>query len=218
MAQSPAEVRQREIALCPAVPDTWGDGRDRPAPVSRLRFAYDEDGAPVDFPRAKMQAMIVAALQGWGDCGLQLEWLPAAGSEATHRIAWRHNDDGQTIGLADLGARRLWLSPKVFALLRGRNPQLMESTMQMTLSHEIGHFLGLVAHSRRCVDVTSYYSDRQGRRCDTAVAGGISGVPGRLEFRSELPTACDVARCRRANGANGTNNANSANSANGLAP
>jgi hypothetical protein len=48
--------------------------------------------------------------------------------------------------------------------------------------------------------VTSYYTGPGDARCDTAVPGGIAGVPGRIEFRSELPTACDIARCRQANG------------------
>ena len=68
------------------------------------------------------------------------------------------------------------------------------------LAHEIGHFLGLVAHSRRCVDVTSYYHDGKGRHCLTNNIAGIRSVTGLIEYRSELPTACDIARCQRANG------------------
>ena len=70
-------------------------------------------------------------------------------------------------------------------------------TLQMTLSHEIGHFLGLMAHSRRCVDVMSYYQDGKGARCELREP---SAFKTRVEYRSSLPTACDIARCRAVNG------------------
>jgi hypothetical protein len=137
----PAQMRADEIAHCPAVPATWGDGQDRPAPVRQMRFAYAPANAPADFSATQVSAMIVAALAGWRACGLTLDWLGEDSARATHVIAWQPQDDGQRIAWTDLRAHRLWLSPRVFALLRQRNPALMSSTLQMTLSHEIGHFL-----------------------------------------------------------------------------
>jgi len=54
-----------------------------------------------------------------------------------------------------------------------------------------------MAHSRRCVDVTSYYTNGQGGTC--AIRGG-GALPGGVEYRSVMPTACDLQRCRTANG------------------
>ena len=46
--------------------------------------------------------------------------------------------------------------------------------LQMVLSHETGHFFGLMAHSRRCIDVMSYYTDAQGQTCSTRDGGSFS--------------------------------------------
>ena len=185
---------------------TWGDGRDRPAPVRQLFFVYKPTHAPAEFPEPLVSDMIRKAAARWTQCGLEVSWAawtPSLERQAEVRvIGWLApgEDDGSVIGKADMGRNKLWLSPKIFALLRERNPTLMDSTLQMTLSHEMGHFLGLVAHSRHCVDVTSYYHDSAGNQCYTGNAKGIRSVPGLVEYRSLLPTACDIARCRRANG------------------
>ena len=207
VAADPAAVRDAEIRECRAGDlATWGDGRDRPAPSRQMFFVYNPTNAPADFPRDEVVSMIRKAMNGWAACGLQLdwaEWMPALEAAPDVRvIGWMpaSEDSGGLVGGADFARRRLLLSPKVFALLRERNPTLMQSTLQMTLAHEIGHFLGLVAHSRRCVDVTSYYHDGKGRHCLTNNIAGIRSVTGLIEYRSELPTACDIARCQRANG------------------
>ena len=62
----------------------------------------------------------------------------------------------------------------------------------MVISHEMGHLFGVMAHSKRCVDVTSYYGDGRGARC--SIRGGSVLAPG-VEYRSTLPTACDIQRC-----------------------
>lgn len=67
----------------------------------------------------------------------------------------------------------------------------------MTLAHEMGHFLGLLAHSRRCVDVMSYYHDGRGNHCS---ARELALLKSFVEYRSTLPTACDIQRCRAING------------------
>ena len=62
--------------------------------------------------------------------------------------------------------------------------------------HEMGHFLGLMAHSRRCVDTLSYYDNGKGERCALRDPKSWGSV---VEYRSMLPTACDIQRCRALN-------------------
>ena len=66
----------------------------------------------------------------------------------------------------------------------------------MTASHEIGHFQGLSSHSKRCVDVLSYYAVG-GKKCN--MRGNVPMPKNVYEYRSSLPTACDIERCRMAN-------------------
>ena len=66
----------------------------------------------------------------------------------------------------------------------------------MVIPHEMGHLLGLMAHSRRCVDVTSYYNNGKGEKC---FARDMTQLRPGIEYRSVLPTACDLQRCMRAN-------------------
>ena len=83
-------------------------------------------------------------------------------------------------------------------MLRTRNPAHdARQTLQMVISHEMGHHFGLMAHSRRCVDVTSYYDNGQGAQCFARDIKLLRSVP---EYRASLPTACDIQRCRVANG------------------
>ena len=87
--------------------------------------------------------------------------------------------------------------PSAFQLLNDRNPAHdARATLQMVISHEMGHLFGVVAHSRRCVDVSSYYNNAQGEQC--TIRGGQPRPPG-VEYRSPLPTACDIQRCKAAN-------------------
>jgi len=65
------------------------------------------------------------------------------------------------------------------------------------ISHEMGHLYGLLAHSRRCVDATSYYHDGKGQTCHVRDERSRKTV---VEYRATLPTACDIQRCRMANG------------------
>jgi hypothetical protein len=60
-----------------------------------------------------------------------------------------------------------------------------------------GTLLWADVHSKRCVDVTSYYSNGKGDVC--SIRGGAKLPPG-VEYRALLPTACDLQRCRLANG------------------
>mgnify|MGYP002138443102 CR=1 FL=1 len=64
--------------------------------------------------------------------------------------------------------RRVRNSCGVAVYSDGANPaHPAGDTLQMVVSHEMGHFFGLMAHSRRCVDVMSYYDNGQGERCFT---------------------------------------------------
>lgn len=203
LAGSPVEqVRAAEQATCqPGEMTTWADGRDQPPATSGVRLRYRHDGAPKRFSEADVRAALQRAATAWSACGVPAVLMEgtAAPAPADVQVAW---DDAGTQGnfaLADLGRRRLWLSAAMFALLAERNPRHpADQTLQMAISHEMGHFFGLVAHSRRCIDVMSYYHDGQGHLCSTRDGGSYRTVP---EYRALLPTACDLARCRALNGA-----------------
>jgi hypothetical protein len=113
-------------------------------------------------------------------------------------VQWSEKGSGGNFGLANLGKRTISLGPGAFDLLKSRNPTYdARETLQLVISHEMGHFFGLMAHSRRCVDVLSYYDNGKGEKC-------YSRDPSQLrtlrEYRHILPTACDIERCRKING------------------
>ena len=194
-------VREQEIAECrPGEIATWNDARDHAAIDSPLQFVYDPAGAPPWFGRAEVYAALEKALAGWAPCGVALQLLPlgqAAPSARTIRVGWSDAGARGNFGLADTGRRSLSLGPAAFRLLRQRNlAHPAGEILQMVLSHETGHFFGLMAHSKRCVDVMSYYDDGQGGRCLLREASQFKSV---VEYRSTLPTACDIARCRALN-------------------
>lgn len=193
-----ATVRDQEIAECrPGDVATWGDGADRPAVNSPLLFAYDHALAPAWFSEAEVREAIAKAAAAWSQCGVQAYVLKKMPAGAV-RVQWNDAGSAGNFGLADLGRRTLSLSPAAFGLLRSRNPAYdARQTLQMVVSHEMGHLFGLMAHSRRCIDVTSYYDNGKGERCFTRDPQQGKGV---AEYRSVLPTACDLQRCRIANG------------------
>lgn len=200
---APAVLREQEIAECrPGEIRTWGDGQDRAAIGSPLLFVYTHRKAPYWFSAAQVEQALEQALQGWSPCG-----VPARLLRGEHpQNAWRQgavlvqwNDEGaaRNFGLANLTQRTLSLGPAAFELLHQRNPaHPAEQTLQMVISHEMGHLFGVMAHSRRCVDVMSYYTGGQGEVC--SIRDGSRLAKG-VEYRALLPTACDVQRCRAAN-------------------
>jgi hypothetical protein len=196
-------LRDQEIASCrPGESTTWGDGRDRSAVSRPLRFVYRHDAAPPWFDAAQVLALAQRAVQAWSPCGVpaSVQALPPRTSpaEGDIQIVWTDTGSRGQFGLANVPARTLSLGPGLFRLLRDRNPRYpAEQTLQMVLSHEMGHFYGLMAHSRRCVDVMSYYDDGKGQRCTLRNPSAWGSV---VEYRSMLPTACDLARCRALNG------------------
>lgn len=200
-----AALRAQEIAECrPAEITHWGDGRDRPALASPLRLVYDPAGAPPWFaPQQVLQALLRAAEAWSGGCGVPATVLPLAPGASAERlpegtvlVQWNDAQVRGHFGLAHVGLRRLWLGAQAFHTLRTRNPaHPAETTLQMVISHEMGHLFGLMAHSSRCVDVMSYYTNGQGERCQSRA--DITRWRG--DYRALLPTACDLARCRAVN-------------------
>ncbi|MFN7727180.1 MAG: hypothetical protein ACK5QH_19155 [Rubrivivax sp.] len=194
-------VRAAEMASClPGEETTWPDGRDRPA-SGPVQLAYTHTGAPAWFSASQVRQALARATQAWSACGVPGTLLPpeAPGPAGAVQVAWSDTHTRGHFALADLGQRRLWLSAAMFQLLADRNPRHPAGdTLQMTISHEMGHFFGLVAHSRRCVDVMSYYRfGPDDQSCSTR--GGVDwrALP---EYRATLPTACDIERCQRVNG------------------
>jgi len=195
-----ADVRDEEIASCrPQEIVTWKDGRDRPA-LTPLVMAYEHAGAPAWFTRNDVYAALEAALKGWSGCGLPTQLMPLGQMAPAGAIRIRWSDAGArgNFGLANQADRTLSLGPAAFKLLHERNPGYPAlEILQMTLAHELGHFHGLMAHSKRCVDVMSYYNDGHGGTCELRDPAAFKS---RIEYRSTLPTACDIARCRAVNG------------------
>ena len=137
----------------------------------------------------------------WSQCGVPAFIISQASAKEQQgiiRVQWSDKDSGGNFGLANLSKRTLTLGPKAFGLLKTRNPAYdSRETLQMVISHEMGHFFGLMAHSRRCVDVLSYYDNGKGDACYSRDPSQMGKVK---EYRSILPTSCDIERCRKVNG------------------
>lgn len=194
-------VRTQEISQClDGELVTWADGRDRPAIGSSLKFTYNHAGAPDWFAESMVAGKVVAAAAEWSRCGVTAFVVPLRANEpqGVIRVQWSDTDSGGNFGLANLGKRTLTLGPKAFGLLKARNPAYdSRETLQMVISHEMGHFFGLMAHSRRCVDVLSYYDNGKGETCYSRDPSQMNRTK---EYRSTLPTSCDIERCRKTNG------------------
>lgn len=201
--EAPPSLREQEAASClPGEQRLWPDGRDRPAGVKALALVYRHAGAPPQFEEAAVLAALQRAAAAWSTCGIPARVLgeEAAALEPTPPVVvlWSEPESRGQFALANLTHRRLAMSAAMYQLLAQRNPRHPAvQTLQMTLSHELGHFYGLVAHSRRCIDVMSYYTDAAGQSCSTRDGRSYRSVP---EYRALLPTACDIARCQALNG------------------
>jgi hypothetical protein len=195
-------VRAQEISSClPGELRTWGDGRDRPVADAPLRLAYQHAGAPPWFSDLQVRARVQQAATAWAECGVPVQMLPPEAAPpwpaGTVRVHWQAPEHSAHFGLAHLGERSLSLGRGAFGLLQARNPSYPAlNVLQMVLSHELGHFFGLMAHSSRCVDVMSYYTDAGGQACHTRDGQDHRRLP---EYRALLPTACDIQRCRALN-------------------
>jgi len=193
-----ATVREQGMSECrPGERVTWGDGRDRPAQAAELLFFIDVAGAPAWFSPLQQRQAVQRAAAAWSQCGVPAQVLAGRAPPGAIQLLWSDAASRGNFALANLTQRQLALSPAMFKLLRERNPKHpAEETLQMTISHEMGHFFGLMAHSRRCVDVMSYYDDGKGGRCVLRDERERNAV---TEYRALLPTACDIERCRAAN-------------------
>lgn len=149
-------VRDQEITECRSGElAVWPDGIDRPAAHARLRVVYQHDGAPTWFAAPQVEQLISRAALEWAKCGIPIELVkpgasvpPAAG---VVRVQWSNQGSMGNFGLTNLKQQTLSLGPSAFGMLRDRNPSHDAlQTLQMVISHEMGHFLGLMAHSRRC--------------------------------------------------------------------
>ena len=201
-AQAQTPLRDQEIAQClPNEVATWGDGQDRPVATGALLLAYRHDEAPPWFSAEQVLATVQRAAQAWSACGIgvQVQAVAPGGRvpPGAVLVLWSDAAASGNFGLANLRTYSLALGPASFRTLNQRNPaHPAGDTLQMVVSHELGHFFGLMAHSRRCVDVMSYYDNGRGERCFTR-AGAMPAVRG--DYRALLPTACDIARCRAVN-------------------
>lgn len=201
-AHAQPSLRDQEIAQClPNEVATWGDGQDRPVAAGALLLAYRHDDAPAWFSAPQVLATVQRAAQAWSACGIGVQVQAVAPGARVPPgavlVLWSDGAAGGNFGLANLRTYSLALGPAAFRLLNQRNPaHPAADTLQMVVSHEMGHFFGLMAHSRRCVDVMSYYDNGKGERCVTR-DGGMPAWRG--DYRALLPTACDIARCRAVN-------------------
>ena len=202
-ASAAESVRTQEINQClNGEIMTWGDGRDRPAGTSLLKFTYNHAGAPAWFSEALVAEKVAKAAAEWSQCGVRTLIVDRNSSREQYKdavlVQWSDRESGGNFGLAHLGKRTLSLGPKAFGLLKTRNPAYdSRETLQMVISHEMGHFFGLMAHSKRCIDVLSYYDNGKGETCYSRYPAQMRKV---IEYRSILPTACDIERCRKING------------------
>ena len=201
---TPVGLRESEINQCLANEIvTWNDGgKDTKMLSSSMVYVYDHQGAPEGFSEESVMASLKNASLAWDQCGGQNTVIlkrDLSSSVAGLKISalWSDEDKLGTIGLANITKKTLTLSPEAFVNLRKANAtrNLME-TLQMVVSHEIGHFQGLTSHSRRCIDVLSYYTNASGEKCSIRNNGVM---PTNIEYRSQLPTACDIQRCRASN-------------------
>jgi hypothetical protein len=167
-----------------------------------LEFAYNHADAPNWFAKSLVTGMISKSTSAWSQCGVKSGMVTWPDTKLRRdnviRIEWSDRNSGGNFGLANISRRTLSLGPKAFELLKTRNPAYdSRETLQMVISHEMGHFFGLMAHSRRCVDVLSYYNNATGDTCYSRDPAGLKVV---TEYRYVLPTACDIQRCRIING------------------
>jgi hypothetical protein len=201
--ESLASTREEEIAQCLAGEMmSWGDGRDRAAVSNPVVLVYDHRAAPTWFSEGEVFAAVQRAANSWARCGVPAQVGRSSDTTGVApgavTIRWSDDDAAGNFGLAHFGLRWLVLGPAAFQLLRTRNPAHdARETLQMVISHEMGHLFGLMSHSRRCVDVTSSYDNGKGERCMVRDPAELTRY---TEYRATLPTACDIQRCRAANG------------------
>jgi hypothetical protein len=195
-----SSVREEEIMTCQAGEiETWPDGNDHPITESSLKFFYSAEHAPTWLDEKTVRSALEDAATSWSACGIQMSILRASliTPKKVIRVQWNERESRGNVGVSDLTNRVISLAPSTFELIHSKNPSYdARITLQMTLSHEMGHFLGLEAHSKRCVDVLSYYTYGADGVCFSRDKSQFHSV---IEYRSSLPTECDIERCKRLN-------------------
>lgn len=202
-------LRKEEISQCLSNDiQTWGDGeKDTKMLSQKMVFVYQHLGAPKPVLEQSMLTLLRTAASSWDQCGgtnlvvLDKDYVTTTpGLKIT--VDWNDKETVGTIGIANITKRKLTFNPEIVQKIiqinesKNLNESYLLETLQMTASHEIGHFQGLSSHSKRCVDVLSYYSVG-GEKCTTRNGGSMP--LGFYEYRSSLPTSCDIERCRIAN-------------------
>jgi hypothetical protein len=182
-AEAVVELRNQEITECSQSEiKTWEDNRDTAAKFSPIVFYYDHTGAPAWFSEKQVSELIERAASAWSQCGIPA--LVVSKNNKAHpstsmvSIDWNIAGSRGNFGLANLTQNQLSLGLPAFQLLNQRNPKHNAlETLQMVLSHEMGHFYGMLAHSRRCIDVLSYYHDGKGGQCYSRFPDIIENFP-----------------------------------------
>lgn len=194
--------RDEEIKSClPGELKTWKDGLDRPIQQRLVTFTYQPSGQSL-LSSTDVRQMISEAARVWSECGIKVRLGTDVSTDTTPEnlqvtVKWG-SPSMEGVAHANISSSVLLLSPKIFQILKDKGGEsLLKDTLQMTLSHEMGHFLGMMSHSMRCVDVMSYYTSPSGEKCFLRDSNQFYSVP---EYRSKLPTACDIERCKRLNG------------------
>lgn len=201
-AAAAESVRTREINQClKGEIVTWGDGIDRAAIIPQMKFAYSHAGAPAWFSEELVSGMVAKAAGEWANCGLRTSMVGWSVFNVLKpdviKVQWSEEGSRGNFGLANVGMRTISLGPRIFGVLKTRRPDYDgHDTLQLVISHEMGHFFGLMAHSRRCIDVVSYYDNGKGEKCYSRDPAQMRGY---REYRYEFPTACDIERCRKLN-------------------
>jgi len=209
-------LRNEEISQCLSDDiQTWGDGeKDSKMLSPKMVFVYQHQGAPRSVSEQTMLTVLKMAATSWDQCGgTNLVMLEKDYGNSMPglkiMVDWNDKETVGAIGIANLTKRKLTFSPETVQKImqintsKNLNENYLKDTLQMTASHEIGHFQGLSSHSKRCIDVLSYYSVG-GEKCITR--NGSPMPSSFYEYRSSLPTSCDIERCRIANKNNNTSN------------
>jgi Caspase domain len=202
--------RDNEISQCKAEElYSWGDGEDYSVDKDLNIFVYDHSEAPIWFEERFVLSLISKVVSEWSKCGVitQPKVLSIKNYQISEKnknliiIKWARNlkssDGEEAWSISNLSLSTLYISIDSFVKLKNNNSSYDSTyTLQMTISHELGHFHGLMDHSRRCIDVMSYYSDGKGGQCYARDPNIVKLFP---EYRSSLPTACDIQRCQLVN-------------------
>jgi hypothetical protein len=202
--------RDNEISQCKYEElVSWGDGEDYSVSKGLNTFIYDHSEAPIWFDEKLVLSLISKVVSEWSKCGVitQPKIIGVKNYQITENnkkiiiIKWSKElisrDGEKSSSISNLNFNTIYISIDIFKEIKNKNPTNdYANTLQMIISHELGHFHGLMNHSRRCVDVMSNYTDGKGGHCFARDPNIIKLFP---EYRSSLPTTCDIQRCQLVN-------------------